>query len=303
MRWQLKPTASDRMRLLLHRAVMAPPNLLRLRGGPKASLLLRRVVGDYENLVVAEDDDIRISFDGFDRYWMRVFFRDDLYEPELYRLFSRMTRLRDFHFIDGGANIGFWSAVLTAKRFGITRAVAVEASPTTYATLERTAELCNHRFATEHRALTREPGAVTFEQGLAPASRRIATQSGTSVSVEATTIDLLVAKYELHQRDLIVKLDVEGAELDCIVGAAGAFAAGAIFVYEDHGKDPHSLLTGQLLERGARCWSVDDDGTLRPIASAAEASALKLNPARGYNFVCTSAAVAECTPLERRLFG
>lgn len=284
---------------------MLPPNALRMRGGPRLSLMLQRLVGKYNESIVAEAaPDIRVSFDGFDRYWMRVFFRGDLYEPELYRLFSRIKRLREHHLIDGGANIGFWSAILTSSLFGISRAVAVEASPTTYVELERTAELCGGRFATEHCALTRETGVVQFDQEAPHAGRHIVRDGGARnlVTVPATTIDALVAKYGLEQRDLIVKLDVEGAELDCIRGGTAAFRAGAIFIYEDHGKDPTSSLTGSLLEADAACWFIEDDGSLRAVHSAADASALKPDPKRGYNFLCTSRTVAAEHPLAQRLF-
>ena len=308
--WRLTPHADDGLRFKLHRSLMASSSMLRLRGGPTAALWLRRVVGDYRHPVVAEaTPDVRVSFDGFDRYWMRFFFRGDSYEPELYRLFTRMTRLRDLHFIDGGANIGLWTAILTGSAFGVKRAVAVEASPTTFAELARTAALCSDRFAAENVALSAKPGTVMFEQGLKHESRRIAAASANPgarnelVSVRATTIDDLVTKFDLSQRDLLVKLDVEGAEFDCFLGARDAFDAGAIFIYEDHGKDPTSELTRRLLAHGAVCWAIADDGQLISLSDAAHASSLKMNPKRGYNFVAMSRERATTQSLESRLFG
>ena len=286
---------------------MTPPNLLGLRGGPRLSLYLRRVVGDYARSLIAEaQPDVRVSFNGFDRYWMRVFFRGDFYEPELHRLFERIVRIKELDFIDGGANIGFWSAVLTSSLFGVRRAVAVEASASTYPELRRTAELCSDRFATEHKALSARPGVVVFEEGIAAASRHIVAGASDSTStqrrIEATTIDTLVERYGLDAGNLLVKLDVEGAEIDCFDGASAAFAAGAIFIYEDHGKEPASRVTGALLERGAACWFIRDDGTLAPIMDAASASAVKTDRGRGYNFLCTSATYAARRSLESRLF-
>ncbi|HEX3480410.1 MAG TPA: FkbM family methyltransferase, partial [Kofleriaceae bacterium] len=188
----------------------------------------------------------------------------------------------------------------------IARAVAVEASPTTYAELCRTAALCGGRFATEHRALTAAPGPVRFEQGVAHASRHIAAQgapASQTVTVEGTTLDALVASYGLDPALLLVKLDVEGAELASITGGAAALAGGAIFLYEDHGKDPRSELTGQLLALGADCWFIADDGAMIAVDSAAAASRFKLDPRRGYNFVCTSRSYARAHPLAARLAG
>jgi FkbM family methyltransferase len=306
-RWSLRSAAPDRWRLALHRSVIGATSALRLRGGLTLSRWLQRIVGDYAAPLTAEAGrDIRLSFPGFDRYWMRVFFRGDSYEPELYHWFRRIARPGDFALIDGGANIGFWSALLTSAEFGIARAVAVEASPTTYAELCRTAALCGGRFATEHRALTAAPGPVRFEQGVAHASRHIAADGAATtrtVDVEGTTVDALVARYGLDPAFLLVKLDIEGAELASITGGAAALDGGAIFLYEDHGKDPRSELTGQLLTLGADCWFIADDGAMVAVDSAAAASRFKLDPRRGYNFVCTSRSYARAQPLADRLSG
>lgn len=304
-RWSLRSAAPDRWRLALHRSVIGATSALRLRGGLTLSRWLQRIVGDYAAPLTAEAGrDIRLSFPGFDRYWMRVFFRGDSYEPELYHWFRRIARPGDFALIDGGANIGFWSALLTSAEFGVARAVAIEASPTTYAELCRTAALCGGRFATEHRALTAAPGPVHFEQGVAHASRHIAADGAATtrtVTVEGTTVDALVARYGFDPAFLLVKLDVEGAELASVTGGAAALAGGAIFLYEDHGKDPRSELTGQLLAIGADCWFIADDGAMIAVDSAAAASRFKLDPRRGYNFVCTSRSYARAHPLEARL--
>ena len=315
-RWSLRSAGPDRWRLALHRSVIGATSALRLRGGLTLSRWLQRIVGDYAAPLTAEAGrDIRLSFPGFDRYWMRVFFRNDSYEPELYHWFRRIARPGDFALIDGGANIGFWSALLTSAEFGIARAVAVEASPTTYAELCRTAALCGGRFATEHRALTATPGPVSFEQGVAHASRHIITPdrapdrapgaapASQLVTVEGTTVDALVARYGFDPAFLLVKLDVEGAELASVTGGAAALAGGAIFLYEDHGKDPSSELTGQLLALGADCWFIADDGAMIAVDSAAAASRFKLDPRRGYNFVCTSRSYARAHPLAARLAG
>lgn len=309
-RWSLTSTEPDRWRFRLHRSIIDATSALRVRGGLTLSRWLQRMVGDYTEPLTAEaGQDIRLSFSGFDRYWMRVFFRGDFYEPELYHWFRRVSRLREFAFIDGGANIGFWSALLTAAEFGVTRAVAVEASPTTYADLRRTATLCGQRFATEHRALTATSTPVTFEQGVAHASRHIVasdaprTPASRHVVVEGTTVDALVARYGFDPRFLIVKLDVEGAEFASITGGSAAFSRGAIFIYEDHGKDPRSGLTQQLLDFGAACWFIADDGAMVPVDSAAAASRFKLDPRRGYNYLCTSRRYGSEHRLEDRLFG
>lgn len=296
-KWRITAHRDDRTRLLLHQSIVRPTNALRIRGALTASRWLERAVGSYKHALAAESEDVRMSFDGFDRYWMATFFRGDFYERELYRLFRRAHGLHEFDFIDGGANIGFWSAVLTSTDFRVRRAIAVEASPTTFTNLSRSAALCGGRFIALHRALTSAAGEVSFEQGKNHESRHILSGDHPSghelVTVRATTVDDLVDSYDLVGSKLIVKLDVEGAEMHCVRGAARAFSQGAIFVYEDHGKDPASRLTENLLDYGASCWFIDDGGRLIRIDSAAKASTWKLDPRRGYNFLCTKRDSAE----------
>src|SRR5690606_23992318 len=117
-----------------------------------------------------------------------------------------------------------------------------------------------------------------------------------------TTIDSLVETYRLEPSHLFVKLDVEGAELDCVLGGDRAFRHGAVFLYEDHGKDPASRLTEALLDHGALCWFIHDNGQLEPVSSAREARSFKKDRTRGYNFLCTSRRFSSALPLETRLF-
>ena len=293
--WTLEAAGGDRRRLATQRALFKLMGALRVRGAPSLSLRLKKVVGGYGEPLVARSADVGIAFDGFDRYWMQVFFRRDFYEPDMYRLFERAKRIAEFSFVDGGANIGLWSAILTSKRFGIRRAIAIEASPTTFEMLQRTARACDGRFEVTNHALTAQPGTVTFEQGLRHESRRIASigATGESITVSATTVDLVVRDHGLNPERTRVKLDVEGAELDCVSGGAKTLEAGAILIYEDHGKDRSSKVTAGLLDRGFACWFIDDDGRLRRVASDVEASALKSSHQRGYNFLAVVARHAD----------
>jgi hypothetical protein len=99
---------------------------------------------------------------------VRVFFRGDLYSPSSIAYSSAPIAFAK-PLIEDGANIGFWSSVFTNCEGGISRVVAVEASPSTYRALARTAALCGGRFITEHRARSKSPGTVRFEQGVAHA--------------------------------------------------------------------------------------------------------------------------------------
>src|SRR3569623_630410 len=91
--WTREAAGGDRRRLATQRALCKLMGALRGRGAPSLSLRLKKVVGGYGEPLVARSADVGIAFDGFDRYWVQVFFRRDFYEPDMYRLFERAKRI------------------------------------------------------------------------------------------------------------------------------------------------------------------------------------------------------------------
>jgi hypothetical protein len=71
-----------------------------------------------------------------------------------------------------------------------------------------------------------------------------------------------------------------------------------VLAYEDHGKEPKSILTAALLEGGAACWFIDDDGALYVVRNASDASRWELERERGYHFLAARDPYAPA-----RLFG
>ncbi len=121
--------------------------------------------------------------------------------------------------VDLGANIGVATAWFRA-RYPNARIVAVEPDPASFAKLER--NLGDDPAVTlVHAAVARESGEVLLFRppGYSVASSLSDAQSdaGASTQVRACTLDELCADQGLEQLDLL-KLDVEGAELDALEG-------------------------------------------------------------------------------------
>jgi FkbM family methyltransferase len=121
--------------------------------------------------------------------------------------------------LDLGANVGIASAWFRA-RYPAARIVAVEADPDTFAKLEHS--LAHDESVTlVNAAVAARSGEVTLfrAQGYSVASS-LAQPEGqdvSPVSVRACTIDELCAEHGLERLDLL-KLDVEGAEIDALEG-------------------------------------------------------------------------------------
>jgi len=103
-------------------------------------------------------------------------------------------------------------------------------------------------------------------------------------TVETLAIDDLVPP----GTPALIKLDVEGAEIAAIDGAARALADGAVLIYEDHGNDPACTVSAHLLGMpGMRVFACGNG--LSGMTDIARIRSLKSDPFKGYNFVAAQA--------------
>ena len=126
--------------------------------------------------------------------------------------------------IDGGANIGLYTVSAAARVGREGCVISCEPSPTTMAILRANVDRNKLDWVQLREvALAEAPGRMpihVFEPGsgytsFAPAQ----TASGTEIEVELATIDEIAAT--IPHAVTLVKLDVEGAELRALRGAAG----------------------------------------------------------------------------------
>ncbi|MBS0561293.1 MAG: FkbM family methyltransferase [Proteobacteria bacterium] len=150
--------------------------------------------------------------------------------------------------IDVGANKGFWSKALLTRFPGqVEHIYQIDASPENYAELTNTADSLMFDppdFAVltpMHFAVSDAPGDVTLytnDDGSPIASlfphtaagRNTLGEMGTlefSMTVPCQTLDNIIAIRGIERID-VLKLDIEGSELDALRGAAKSFAAGKI---------------------------------------------------------------------------
>lgn len=124
-------------------------------------------------------------------------------------------------FIDGGANIGLFTVLAAASVGRHGRVIACEPSPATMALLRANVELNGFDWVQAREvALAEAPGRLrmqVFDPGSGFSSFAPAT-GGSEVEVEVTTLDELAGA--VLEQVKLVKLDVEGAELRALRGAA-----------------------------------------------------------------------------------
>ena len=221
-----------------------------------------------------------------DGYWTRFALYRAPYEPEVARVLSAASGGTSL-FCDLGANKGYWTT-RAAPLFE--HVIAVEASADTFAELYRNAgELYN--VTLHHAAIHARSGEEMrfVNTHLSHASARL--QSDQPVggqdrveTVETLAIDDLVPEGVTA----LIKLDVEGAEIAAIEGAARALTDGAVLIFEDHGNDPACAVSAHLLANpDMRLFSIETG--LVPMPDIATIRALKTDAYKGYNFLAARA--------------
>lgn len=251
-----------------------------------------RLVG---RLAASEQDCIvELSTGGYfrfglrDPYWARLVSAGYTYEPEIWFVLSHFRDRVDCVFLDCGANYGYWSAAVTGPAFGWRKAIAVEASPSTYRRLLQNRDLNDGRFDALNLAVHSVSGrlASIHDAGVNHADAVISLGDGGAPHVETVSVDDLLARcLPGSVTSVVLKLDVEGAEVEALRGASGLLRGDALIIYEDHGKDPNSAVTDYVVSNlDVSVYFVDDRQRVLSVTSAADAGRLKSNARRGYNF-------------------
>jgi HAD superfamily hydrolase (TIGR01549 family) len=111
-------------------------------------------------------------------------------------------------------------------------------------------------------------------------------------TVDTITIDDIAKeafKKTPSASNIVIKLDVQDAELEALAGASETLKKkNALVIYEDARSSPESETTASVLKNGFHVYYVDPEWKVRQIHSAGELTAIKQPPRNGYNFLACS---------------
>ncbi len=202
-------------------------------------------------------------------------------------------------FIDAGANIGLWSCVAAHCIGKKDQVVAIEAGSNIIGMLRDNCERNPVGFQILHRALWSKSGEILkFNQYKqhAGSSLVLEEEKGKVVKdheMETVCIDEVVGDVIENVGPctrVVVKLDVEGVEVDALEGATKTIQdQNVVFIYEDHGKDIESETTKEILEKmDLSIYFYDEENEhLIRISDSSQLAPVKIDEKKGYNLFAT----------------
>ena len=252
--------------------------------------LLRKALPE-RNIAIRLNEDATFEFPYGDGYWSKLLDRSYSYEDELELLF-RHSRDVDYTLLDCGANYGYWSVLVTSKPFGAHRAIAFEPSSDNFAKLANNAAVNGNRFETLKCAIGSAKGTARLS-GTKHEAFSIAngTNGGEEVPVMALD-DLLTDGRIAPGGKYLIKLDVEGVEIDAIKGGTKLLAADSVIICEEHGNDPDHTVSRYILDQTPLKLIVYDprSNRLETVSELSILDRIKVSTHVGYNVFGTSSA-------------
>ncbi|MEZ5820143.1 MAG: FkbM family methyltransferase [Xanthobacteraceae bacterium] len=260
------------------------------RGYNRCANLLRKTLVDRD-IEIKLNDDATFAFPYGDGYWSKLLNRTFSYEDELDLLFRASVDV-DYTLLDCGANYGYWSVLVSSKPYGSHKAIAVEPSGANFPKLANNARLNNGRFEVMKCAIGAGRGTARLS-GSKHEAFSIAGGQDDGEEVPVIALDNLLDDGKISSGGkFLIKLDVEGVEIEAIKGGARLLREDSVLLAEEHGNDPQHTVSRFILEQTPLKLIVYDPGSNR-MEAVSELSILdriKVSSHVGYNVFGTASA-------------
>jgi FkbM family methyltransferase len=253
--------------------------------------LLRRTLPE-RNIAIKLNEDAVFEFPYGDGYWSKLLNRTYTYEDELELLFEDSADV-DYVLIDCGANYGYWSVLVSSRPFGAHQVIAIEPSAQNFPKLANNAHVNGDRFETMKCAIGSARGTARLSGTKHEAfSIAGATDSG-GEEVPVIALDNLIEDGKVEGRGkYLIKLDVEGVEIEAIKGGARLLGADSVILCEEHGNDPNHTVSRYILDQTPLKLIVYDPRSklLETVTELSILDRIKVSTHVGYNVFGTASA-------------
>ena len=225
-----------------------------------------------------------------DEYWAPLQSRLFQYEPEIAKAILKRSNPATA-FIDGGANIGFWSVFAAAHDFHTI--ISVEPNPahrdllqTNLSHLERVKVILGALTALPNKSVN-----LTIPQHDVAGAFVVPQQSNsaTSLRVPNINIDLLIEEALSSSQNVLIKLDIEGSESSVVAASRFLKHPSICWIYEDHSRDQSHAATRTFLNTGVHqvYFLGSPRSQMKKIKSLSQLNRIKRVAHRGYNFLAS----------------
>ena len=238
------------------------------------------------------NSDTYFSFFLKDPYYNRLIYPKFKYETEIKFLLKKLRNI-DFLFVDAGANYGYWSLLVSSKKFNKKKAIALEPLKSNYNFL------CINRLNNKNRFKALNLGVgekkkytkIYYKDQNSNVGASIYKDNNKKLISEKIKIDkidnILLNRKE---KNLIIKLDVEGSEIKALTGSKNILKKNCLIIYEDHGQDKYHSNTKYLLKKNYSIYFCNKSKILN-IQNFIELNKIKKQKNVGYNFVATKSDI------------
>lgn len=255
------------------------------------------------DIVVRLNADAVFAIPFCDRYWSRILNSRYDYEEEIEAFLKNVADIR-YTFVDCGANFGYWSILASSHPFGGQAVLAIEASPSNAARLESNSRLNGNRYRCMNAAIGgRAGGFVRIAGRRHEAFSTYAVANDEHGAVRSISLDSLVGDGGLDaDAPMVIKLDVEGVEIEATKGGMTLLSGNSLLICEDHGSDRMHSISHHLLNETSLKLYIFDPAVARfvQIDGSAVLDRVKRYRWVGYNVFATRSPLWEARLLSAR---
>ncbi len=284
-------TLRERMGLAMMRLAAITTQSPERPGFSKMASAITRIFPSERFVRVRFADDTVYQFPYGDAYWSVLCAPGFTYEREIEGFVRRCASEGiDYVFVDCGANFGYWSCRISSQEAGHQKAIAIEASSESFGHTMRNRALNDNRFTAHHRAVSDRHGEqLALGGGDKHEQRAVVPCSGSNSAETVRAIALeKLQDVDPNADNLVVKLDVEGLEIQALHSAGDWLDHNTLVIFEDHGSDrAHKTSRAFREEFGLQVYAGSPEGRFTRIDDYAQLDALKSVKRKGYDFFAT----------------
>ena len=260
------------------------------RGYNMCANLLRRTLPERD-IDVRLNADATFAFPYGDGYWSKLLNRSFAYENELELLFRDSADV-DYTLLDCGANYGYWSVLVSSKPFGSHKAIAIEPSGQNFPKLANNVKINGGRFEAMKCAIGATRGTARLS-GTKHEAFSIAGDQTDGEEVPVIALDNLIDDGKVTAGGkFLIKLDVEGVEIEAMKGGTRLLQGDSVILCEEHGNDPLHTVSRYILDQTPLKLIVYDprSNRLETVTDLSILDRIKVSTHVGYNVFGTASA-------------